>query len=309
MNLSALVKKYAMELGFSKVGITSAEPLQEEGVRLSRWLGRGFQASMHWMERDISKRTDPSNIVPRAKSIVCVAMNYYTPQQHSSDMRHGKISRYAWGDDYHEIVGAKLEQLFEYIQSLVPGCHGKYYVDTGPVMEKALAVRAGIGWLGKNANVLTRELGSWIFLGEIILDREMEADEPAADLCGTCTACMDACPTGAIVEDRVIDSNRCISYLTIEHKGDLPENLTGTFDRWIYGCDICQDVCPWNSFAKETKENGFFPRVENTAPILEECAAMTHVEFSRRFAKSAIKRTKHEGLVRNAKFVLPAKKL
>jgi epoxyqueuosine reductase len=304
MDISSLIKKYAAELGFSKVGIACAEPLQEEGVRLSQWLGRGFQASMHWMERDIHKRTDPGNIVPGAKSIVCVAINYYTPHHHSSEMQHGKISRYAWGDDYHEIVLAKLEQLFEYIQTLVPGCRGKYYVDTGPVMEKAWAVKAGIGWLGKNGNVLTRDMGSWIFLGEIILDVEMDYDEPGVDLCGSCTACLDACPTGAIVEDRVIDSNRCISYLTIEHRGDLPEAPAGTFDRWIYGCDICQDVCPWNSFAKETGENGFSPRQGNIAPLLEELAAMTQEEFSRRFAKSAVKRTKRSGLVRNAKFIL-----
>ncbi len=304
MDLSSLIKKYAAELGFSKVGIARAEQLQEESVRLSQWLGRGFQASMQWMERDIHKRTDPENIVPGAKSIVCVAINYYTPHHHSSEMQHGKISRYAWGDDYHEIVGTKLEQLFGYIQTLVPGCGGKYYVDTGPVMEKAWAVKAGIGWLGKNGNVLTRDMGSWIFLGEIILDVEMDYDEPGVDLCGSCTACLDACPTGAIVEDRVIDSNRCISYLTIEHRGDLPEALAGTFDRWIYGCDICQDVCPWNSFAKETSEKGFSPRQGNIAPLLEELAAMTQEEFSRRFAKSAVKRTKRSGLVKNAKFIL-----
>ncbi|MFZ1978850.1 MAG: tRNA epoxyqueuosine(34) reductase QueG, partial [Bacteroidota bacterium] len=304
MNPSYCIKTYALELGFSKVGIARAETLEDEGVHLSEWLGRGYQASMRWMERDIQKRSAPGNIVSGAKSIVCVAMNYYSSQQHSSELQHGRISRYAWGDDYHEIVGAKLENLFRYIQSLIPGCHGKYYVDTGPVMEKAWAVRAGIGWLGKNANVLTRELGSWIFLGEIILDAELEYDEPGFDLCGSCTACLDACPTGAIVEDRVIDSNRCISYLTIEHRGDLPEALAGKFDRWIYGCDICQDVCPWNSFAKETKEKGFSPRQENSAPNLEEVASMTPDEFSKRFAKSAVKRTKHSGLVRNAKFIL-----
>ena len=304
MNLSDSIKAYAMELGFSKVGIARTEPMEDEGVRLVEWLGRSYQASMHWMERDIQKRTDPGNIVPGAKSIVCVAMNYYTPQQHSTDLQHGKISRYAWGDDYHEIVGTKLEQLLRYIQSLVPDCHGKYYVDTGPIMEKAWAVRTGIGWLGKNANVLTREMGSWIFLGEIILDVEMDYDEAAVDFCGTCTACLDACPTGAIVENYVVDSNRCISYLTIEHRGDLPEALAAKFDRWIYGCDICQDVCPWNSFAKKTKEKGFSSRPGNSAPNLEEVAAMTPEEFSKRFAKSSIRRTKHSGLVRNATFIL-----
>jgi epoxyqueuosine reductase len=304
MNSSSLIKAYAMELGFSRIGIARAEILEEEGAHLRDWLGRGFQASMHWMERDIQKRIDPALVMPGAKSVVCAAVNYYSPQEHSAEAQEGKISRYAWGGDYHEIIGAKFEKLLASIGSILPGCRGKIYVDTGPVMEKAWAVRSGIGWLGKNGNVLTREAGSWIFLGEILLDADLEYDEPENNLCGTCTACLDACPTGAIVDDYVVDAGRCISYLTIEHRGDLPAAAAEKFDRWIYGCDRCQEVCPWNSFAKETEEKGFFPRPENIAPPLEELAAMTQEEFSKRFAKSAVKRTKHAGLVRNANFVL-----
>lgn len=203
-----------------------------------------------------------------------------------------------------KIMTTRLEKLLEFIRSQAPSAKGKLYVDTGPVMDKAWAVRTGIGWLGKHTNVITREFGSWVFLGEIILDIDLTYDQPIEDLCGTCTACIEACPTGAIVEPYIVDSNRCLSYLTIEHRGDLPKEMVQRFDHWVYGCDICQDVCPWNRFEKETKESSFRPRPENISPNLIELSKLDQGEFSRRFRLSPMKRTKHAGLVRNARALL-----
>ncbi len=298
------IKLNALELGFSKVGIARVESLNEEGVRLREWLARGYHASMQWMERDAEKRADVTKVFPNAKSIICVALNYFTPSQQSNSPALGKISRYAWGDDYHLVLTNRLEKLFEFIKSEIPGVEGKIYVDTGPMMEKAWAVRTGIGWMGKHTNVITQNFGSWIFLGEILLDAELEYDLPILDHCGTCTACIDACPTHALVQPYILDANKCISYLTIEHRGDLPNILTSKFDNWIYGCDVCQDVCPWNRFQKETEEQAFQPREENVAPELAELVKMSQEEFNRRFRRSPIKRTKHSGFVRNVKAVL-----
>jgi epoxyqueuosine reductase len=302
------IKLNALKLGFSKAGIARAELLDEEGVRLREWLARGYHASMQWMERDAEKRADVIKVLPNAKSVICVALNYFTPYKQSNSPALGKISRYAWGDDYHLVLTNRLEKLFEFIKSEIPGVGGKFYVDTGPVMDKAWAVRTGIGWLGKHTNVITQKFGSWVFLGEILLDAELEYDLPVLDHCGTCTACIDACPTHALVQPYVLDANKCISYLTIEHRGDLPNILTSKFDNWIYGCDVCQDVCPWNRFQKETEEPAFQPREENVAPELAELAEMSREEFSRRFQNSPIKRTKHSGLIRNVKAVLEYKR-
>ena len=302
--LTERVKRKAAELGFAGVGIARAENLSNESVHLTEWLSRGYQGSMSWMERNVEKRRDVSKIVPKAKSVIAVAMNYHTEGRHSTDPGAGKISRYAWGDDYHQVLEERLDSLSAFLAEEVPGSTSRRYVDTGPVMDKAWAVRAGIGWLGKHTNVITRDLGSWVFLGEIITDVELVADEPIADYCGTCTACLEACPTGAIVEPYVVDSNKCISYLTIEHRGDIPDSLKPKFQNWVYGCDICQDVCPWNSFQKVTAERAFQPRPENLAPPLADLAEMSKEEFSRRFKGSPVKRTKREGLRRNARAVL-----
>jgi epoxyqueuosine reductase len=303
-DLTRSIKSKACDLGFTKAGVARADALTEEGAQLREWLNRGYQASMQWISRNAEKRVDPRLLLPEAKSVVCVAMNYYASPKHEDDPAAGKISRYAWGDDYHDIVTTRLEKLSAFIQTQAPSSKAKIYVDTGLVMDKAWAVRAGIGWLGKHTNVITREFGSWIFLGEIILDIELEYDKSIDDLCGTCTACIDACPTGAIVEPYVLDSNRCISYLTIEPRGDLPKELVPKFDHWVYGCDICQDVCPWNRFEKETEESSFRPRQENISPDLVELSKFTKEEFSRRFHHSPVKRTKHAGLVRNARALL-----
>ncbi len=309
MTLTERIKAKALELGFTKVGIARAEELTEEALRLRQWLGRGFHASMEWMARNVEKRTDPRRIVPGAKSVICVAMNYFTPTTHVNASGVGKISRYAWGDDYHDIVGDKLKALWGWLQEEFPGVEGRYYVDTGPVMEKVWAQRAGIGWIAKHSNVITQEVGSWVFLGEVITTLELKYDEPATDHCGTCTLCIEACPTEAIVEPYVVDSARCLSYLTIEHRGEIEGDVRERFENWIYGCDICQDVCPWNhKFAAATDEQGFFPREWNVAPRLEAWSGMTQEEFSEKFNRSPIKRTKLAGLKRNIEVVLEAQR-
>ncbi len=309
MTSAERIKAKALALGFTKVGIARAEELVEEAVRLRQWLGRGYHATMEWMARNVEKRIDPRQVVPGAKSVICVALNYFTPVEHTSEPGIGKISRYAWGDDYHDILGEKLKMLWEWLQNEFPGVEGRYYVDTGPVMEKVWAQRAGIGWIAKNANVITQDVGSWVFLGEVITTLELDEDVPATDHCGTCTLCIEACPTEAIVEPYVIDSNKCLSYLTIEHRGAIEGNVRERFENWIYGCDICQDVCPWNhKFAVETAERGFHPRPWNISPRLEEWAEMTQEAFVEKFKRSPIKRTKHSGLRRNVRVVLEARR-
>ncbi|MEX2190553.1 MAG: tRNA epoxyqueuosine(34) reductase QueG [Bacteroidota bacterium] len=307
-NLTERVKQKALESGFASVGIARAEVCSSEYEHLTEWLRRGYQGSMSWMERNGPKREDPSQIIPNARSVVSVAMNYYTDTRHSGDPEHGKISRYAWGDDYHAVMEKHLDMLVAFLEKEVPGSNSRRYVDTGPVMDKAWAVRAGLGWLGKHTNVITKEYGSWVFLGEIITDIKLDVDQPIEDFCGTCTACLDACPTGAIVEPYLVDSNKCISYLTIEHRGPIDESLKPQFENWVYGCDICQDVCPWNRFQKATTHEAFQARPDNIAPPLEDLTAITKEEFSRRFKRSPIKRTKLEGLRRNAKAVLEGKR-
>ena len=305
VSASDRIKRKALDLGFTNVGIARAEPLNEEAKRLQEWLSRGYQGTMEWMTKSVEKRTDASNIVPDARSVICVALNYYTPAEHSNKENVGKISRYAWGDDYHDILTENLKLLWTWMQHEFPGVDGRYYVDTGPVMEKVWAQRAGIGWIAKHTNVITQDHGSWVFLGEIITTLELEYDSPAMDHCGDCTLCIQACPTGAIVEPYVVDSNRCISYLTIEHRGEIVGEVTNHFEKWIYGCDICQDVCPWNEkFSTVTNEEGFKPREGNTAPALAAWKEMSQEEFARKFKSSPIKRTKREGLVRNVNIVL-----
>lgn len=306
--LTSLVKEKARELGFSKVGIARVERLDEEGARLQDWLARGYHATMAWMARDPDKRADVRNIVPNAKSVISLATDYFTPSKHSTDPEKVKISRYAWGDDYHVVLTPRIEELVRCIKSVRPESNAAFYVDTGPVMDKAWAVRAGIGWLGKHTNVISKEYGSWIFLGEIIVDLELEYDEPMADFCGSCTACIEACPTDAIVEPYVLDSNKCISYLTIEHKGEFSDELKPHLENWVFGCDICQDVCPWNRFQQPTDDRSFFPRSRNVAPDLKELGTLTSEEFSERYKRSPLKRTKREGLVRNVEAVREGKR-
>jgi len=299
------VKSKALALGFSGVGIAAAVNLEEEGARLRDWLGRNYQASMGWMAKTVDRRSDPRQVLPGARSVIAVALNYYTDVQHDTGPGRGRISRYAWGDDYHDVLGRKLGELRDWLVSVSPGAGARAYVDTGPVMDKAWAVRAGIGWLGKHTNVITRGMGSWVFLGEILTTLALEPDDPAEDRCGTCTLCIQSCPTGAIVEPYVVDSNLCLSYLTIEHRGPVVGDVRGRFEGWIYGCDTCQDVCPWNlKFGTPSEDPSFLPREEFVSPPLETWQRMDQAEFSARFRGSPVKRAKHEGLLRNIAVVL-----
>jgi epoxyqueuosine reductase len=298
VTLTEQIRKEARALGIDKIGIARATALEAEGAHLREWLGRGFQGTMSWMSRTAGKRADLQTVLPGARSVISCALNYYTPWSHAAEPSLGKISRYAWGDDYHDVLGRKLEALAAAIGSAAPEANTRAYVDTGPVMEKAWAERAGVGWIGKHGNIITQELGSWVFLGEIITDLVLEYDTPETDQCGSCTLCIEACPTQAIAEPYVVDANRCISYLTIEHHGQVDHPLEG----WVYGCDVCQDVCPWNSRGQRaTSEAAFQPREANKAPALAELAEITQEEFSSRFRKSPVKRTKRAGLRRNAK--------
>ena len=301
-SISDRIKEEARRLGFEKIGFARAEILAAEGPHLLQWLARGYQGTMSWMDRTKSKRVDPRQVYEGALSVVSVAMNYYTDAQHpEKGSGTGKISRYAWGDDYHEILSERLEQLLENIKRIAPGADGKVYVDTGPVMEKVWAQHAGIGWIGKHTNLITPDLGSWVFLGEILLNVELEYDQPATDHCGTCTLCIEACPTEAIVEPYVLDSTKCISYLTIEHRGPIPAELGEKFENWVFGCDICQDVCPWNlKFQTSGNIAGFDPRIGNVAPQLAELAEIGDNEFRDRYRNSPVKRAKADGLRRNA---------
>ena len=305
-SLTDRIKEKALELGFCKVGIAPAKELSAEGERLRAWLGAGHHGDMRWMEREPEKRSDPGLILPGARSVVALAMNYFTPHGHSDAPEAGKISRYAWGDDYHDVLRERLNALLTWVRAEAPGANGKASVDTAPIMEKAWAARAGLGWIGKHSNLITKDHGSWVFLGELILDIELEYDRPEPEEhCGTCTACLDACPTGAIVEPYVVDSRRCISYATIELREEkLPDNIAANLNGWLYGCDICQDICPWNRFEKPSEEPRFEPRMNETSLTLERVAEMEHPEYVERFRKSAMKRTKLAGLKRNAAALL-----
>jgi len=304
--LTQKIKEKALEIGFHKVGVARAEALPREREHLENWIERGFHAEMRWMEREPEKRANPQLLLENAKSVISVALNYFTPHEHDHSPENGKVSRYAWGDDYHDLLKEKLRELSNFIREICPTATAKICVDTAPIMDKAWAQRAGLGWIGKHSNLITREYGSWVFLGEILLDIELEYDAPETqDFCGSCTACLDACPTNAIVESRVIDSNRCISYQTIELRDerlsdDIAENLNG----WLYGCDVCQDVCPWNRFEKPTEEMRFEPRENNVSPDLNEIANLAHEKYVERFRRSAMKRAKLAGLQRNARALL-----
>jgi epoxyqueuosine reductase len=297
------IKAQARALGFEKAGIVPAVALTAEGDSLREWLARNFHGKMDYMARAPEQRADPRLLLPSAKSVVAVALNYFRPEKHREDPESGKISRYAWGDDYHDVLRDKLKMLLAWIKERAPEAEGKICVDSSPMMDKAWAVRAGFGWIGKHTNVITKEYGSWIFLGELVLSLELEYDsyiEP--DHCGTCTACLDACPTGALIAPYQIDGQRCISYGTIELRDEkLPEPIESNLEGWIFGCDICQDVCPWSRFSKPTAEARFEPRPGIIAPELDQIADLTQEEFAARFRKNPVKRAKLAGLRRNAR--------
>ncbi len=299
---SHLLKQQARAKGFDMVGIVRADVLNAEHERLQEWLERGYQGEMKWMARDPETRTDPRKFFPQARSVVVVALNYYTPEKHSADSGTGKVSRYAWGDDYHEVVGSRLSALLSWIKDHVPDAEGKVCVDIQPLMDKAWAARAGLGWIGKHSNLITQTYGSWVFIGELLLNLELDYDrEQVEDHCGSCTLCIDACPTNAITEAYVVDSRRCISYGTIELRApEIPREISDHLDGWLYGCDICQDVCPWNRFEQTTAEKRFEPRPGNVNASLSNILDLTPDQYAERFRNSAMKRAKLAGLQRNA---------
>ncbi len=303
LSVTEKIKQKASEIGFHKIGIVRAEKLESEGELFKEWLEMNFQGAMQWLEREPEKRANPNLIFPQAKSIVVAALNYFTPHEHEENNSKGKISRYAWGDDYHDVLQEKLRELLAFIKSLDETADGKICVDTAPIMDKAWAVRAGLGWLGKHSNVITKEYGSWVFLGEILLNLELEYEtETIEDHCGTCTKCLDACPTDAIVQPYVVDSNRCLSYATIEMRDEeLPPKIAENLNGWLYGCDICQDVCPWNRFQKPTEEVRFEPRIGNVSADLDEILSLSPEKYTAKFRRSAIKRAKLSDLKRNAR--------
>ena len=293
-------------MGFSKVGFARAESLSEPQAHLREWLARGYHGEMKWMERDPAQRADPRQLFAQARSVVVVALNYYTPHQHSVGEATGKVSRYAWGDDYHDVVGEKLRVLLGWIKDQWPDADGKICVDIQPTMDKAWAERAGLGWIGKHTNLITREFGSWVFLGELLLNLELEYDEVAvADQCGSCTLCLEACPTEAIAEPYVVDANLCISHATIESRAaEIRREVADRLEGWLYGCDICQDVCPWNQMTPATTELRFEPREGNVNASLPEILELTPETYAARFRRSAMKRAKLTGLQRNAQTLL-----
>jgi epoxyqueuosine reductase len=292
----------AKAVGFDLVGFAKAEIRKEESEHLKNWLNKNYQAGMDYMSQNFEKRKDVKKILPNAKSVISLGLNYYTPDSYSEEESKGKISRYAWGKDYHLIIWAMLDELENELKKVDPAFESISYVDTGPVMDKAWAVRAGIGWLGKHTNVINREIGSWFFIANVITNIEFDYSEQIPDFCGSCTACLDACPTNAIVKDYIVDASKCISYLTIENKKDISEEFKGKFDNWIFGCDICQDVCPWNQkFSVETLINDFHP--QNKELILDEVVELTEDEFKVIFKTSPIKRAKLGGLKRNASYL------
>ena len=298
------VRQQALKVGFHKVGVTQtssdSSALKISNEALQRWLEQGYQANMGWMANP--KRQDISQVMPEVQSIICVLLNYYTPHERSKDIQHGKISRYGWGRDYHRVMQKKLKALSDWLRSLSPDVQTRFYVDTGPVQDKVWAQRAGLGWIAKNGNVITREFGSWVFLGEVLTNLKLDPDTPHTAHCGTCTRCLEACPTAAIVEPFVVDANRCIAYHTIENRADtLPPEIADRMTGWVAGCDICQDVCPWNErFAQETDIEEFQPYPWNVAPTLTELEHLDESEWNRRFPASALRRIKPSMWRRNA---------
>lgn len=297
------IKQTALELGFHQVGIAAVDDTasQPAPARLDQWLAQGYHAEMAWMNHP--HRRDVRQVMPEVQSIICVALNYYTPHERPLQRDYAKISRYGWGRDYHRVMQSKLKRLAHWLQNSDPTIEARLYVDTGPIQDKVWAEQAGIGWIAKNSNVITREYGSWVFLGEVLTNLVLQPDRPHTSHCGTCRRCIDACPTGAIAQPFVVDANRCIAYHTIENRDAvLPEAIASKLQGWVAGCDICQDVCPWNErFAQVTDVPDFQPYPWNVAPTLNELADLSDADYDQRFRASALRRIKPDMLRRNAK--------
>ncbi len=315
-----LLRQAALERGFHAVGIarvSSSTTDQDSSPtnpsckdlfdRLQNWLFQGYHGTMEWIGRNPERRSDPSQVLQNCRSIISLGINYWTDIVPDEQQGNGRIARYAWGKDYHRVFKKKLKAFELVLKSLEPNCHTRSYVDTGPVMEKFWAQQAGVGWIGKHSNLVSPTFGSWLLLGEILTTAELEADEPGADLCGTCTLCLQACPTGAIVEPYVVDATKCISYLTIEYREDrhsLAQDLQTHMGNRIFGCDDCLDVCPYNAFASATDEPTFYPTGPTQSPNLSRLSALNEEEFTRTFATSPIRRAKFSGFQRNVAIAL-----
>jgi epoxyqueuosine reductase len=296
------IKAKALEMGFSYCGISKAGFLEEEAPLLEKWLSMNMHGKMGYMENHFDKRLDPTKLVPGAKSVITLLYNYF-PKKDLFRGKNYKISKYAYGKDYHIVIKEKLFNLLQFLKQKIGLVEGRAFVDSAPILERAWAKRSGAGWIGKHSLALNRQNGSFFFIAELILDLDLEYDLPIPDYCGTCTKCMDACPTEAIVVPGVVDSNRCISYLTIELKENIPAGFKGNFQNWIFGCDICQDVCPWNRFSRPHSEPQFEPPQELAGMNSGDWEEITNDVFNSLFKKSAVKRTKYDGLKRNILFV------
>lgn len=285
-------------------GVSKAEFLEEEAPRLENWLNQNMHGKMHYMENHFDKRLDPRLLVEGAKSVVSLLLNYFPEEQQPTNESTLKVSKYAYGTDYHFVIKDKLKELLHYINEEIGEVGGRCFVDSAPVLDKAWAKKSGLGWIGKNSNLITPQVGSFYFIAELIIDIELEYDGPIKDYCGSCTRCIDACPTDAIVDPYKVDGSKCISYFTIELKDQLPQEMNGKFGNWIFGCDICQDVCPWNRFSKPHTEKAFAPHPALHSMNKNDWQELTHEVFSQLFKKSAVKRTGYNGLMRNVQFIL-----
>ena len=302
---TAFIKQEANRLGFLSCGISKAGFLEQEAPRLENWLNQNRHGKMTYMENHFDKRLDPTLLVDDAKSVISLLLNYYPTEEVSKKQEKDsyKISKYAYGQDYHFVIKEKLNELLSVIQEKIGEVSGRAFVDSAPVLDKAWAAKSGLGWIGKNANLITQKVGSFYFIAELIIDLELEYDVATTDHCGTCTACIDACPTEAIVAPYVVDGSKCISYFTIELKDNLPVDMKGKFQDWVFGCDVCQDVCPWNRFAKPHNEPLFHPNESLLNFTKKDWQEITKETFTKVFQKSAIKRTKFEGFQRNITFL------
>jgi len=300
-----LVKQLAAELGFDFCGIAKATKLDDDARRLESWLNKGMQGSMHYMERYFDLRIDPCKLVPGARSVITLLLNYFPKEKQQNGAL--KISKYAYGKDYHEVIREKLNHFIELLKQQAGEIHGRGFVDSAPILERTWAQRSGLGWVAKNGNLINKQMGSFFFIATLITDLDLNADEPfVKDYCGTCTRCIDACPTEAILPGKVVDGSKCISYFTIELKDMLiPNEMKGKFENWIFGCDICQDVCPWNRFSKPTNEIEFTPLPGILNISTKEWEAMTEEKFKSIFRNSALNRSKLKGIQRNLKFLQP----
>jgi len=298
---SEFIKSEAKRLGFISCGISKAGFLEEEAPRLEKWLNEGRHGQMQYMENHFDKRLDPTLLVDGAKSVISLLLNY-CPSEKQTDNSY-KISKYAYGQDYHFVIKEKLKELLHSIQSTIGEVGGRAFVDSAPVLDKAWAAKSGLGWIGKNSNLLSKQVGSFFFIAELIVDIELDYDHAVTDHCGSCTACLDACPTQAIIQPYVVDGSKCISYFTIELKDNLPSEMKGKFDDWAFGCDVCQDVCPWNRFSKPHAEPLFNPHPELLSMTKKDWEEITEDTFRAVFKNSAVKRTKYDGLRRNIEFL------